>query len=1223
MRLSIYGSQPIIAPRDPILPMEVATKNYVDTSIANFIGSNVIQLTQAQKNWLDNITATATEVNYLTGVTGNIQTQLNGKVSKSGDTMTGALILYGAPQSNLEAATKKYVDDLGNTKLDKEGGTMSGFLFLHASPENSLHAATKGYVDTQLSGHTNNTNAHLSPTERTWLSGITVTSTEINSLANVGGNVQSQLDSKFNKAGGTITGDVTLDTGKAVFVSKVPSADTELANKAYVDSKILGQEWKDPLTEADLVDISLSAPPASPSHGATYIAASTAGSGWLPFCAYTWDQHETKWCKLQDRAVAIGDRFGVGFTLPNKVAGDLIPHTGKIIVITNVSPTSISYSVTNTKARDTTIIFDRDSPRFGYTVTKTDEGLWAITNASVNLKTGAGIGLNGNTLYANIANGLKYDEDKIAVKVKNDSILQLDGDGLNLTYNSAHLRKNSSNELDLSTALRSDIDDRLSKANGGTVEGNVTFDNGSSLTLEYTATTDNHAVTKKYVDDKATGIGGDLTSLEGRVETLEEDPVTKGYTNTELAKKLNLAGGTMTGQIVLPDTQTNGNQATSKGYVDNLVNPHVTNSTIHLTEGEKALVSAITATSTEINSLVGIDGPVQTQLDSKVDKAGSIMTGALVLYGAPQNNLEAATKKYVDGLGALKLNLTGGTLTGTLTLNSAPANDLEAATKKYVDDKSTSLGGDINTELAKKLDKSGGTMTGDLILNGNPTVANGAANKTYVDNAETAARSYADSLDTAMGIRVGLVESDVSTLKADPVTKTYVNDELAKKLNLTGGTMTGHIVLFADPVEDKHPATKQYVDALVTGLKLRRAVQFTTTAPLVATYVNGSDGVNATLTSTSNQVLTVDGMNPDLGERVLVKNQTNKKENGIYTVNQAGSVSTAWILKRTTDYDERQELQGSYFFVANGSSLKATGWVAQLDNPRTFQVGVDDLNIVQFSASGSYTAGDGIKIEGNTIKVKSVNADRIVVGETGIDLAEVWTGSIESYYNKIINVDEYGRVAEAVKVTSYVDLGLTDVQKLNTRLSSISASTEVGGAEGILVFDGNVAKFRSVAVEGVGLSVTNADGKAGNPKISSNGSSLATPSTLVARDSSGNFSANTVTAALSGNATTATTLQTTRTFKVDSEDMSSITQDFNGSVNVSLDVKLKTQALLTSGEYSLVKVNSKGIITEASKPTSLANLGITDVYTKTQVDALLQDFYDDFNEFRLYVLSKL
>lgn len=52
---------------------------------------------------------------------------------------------------------------------------------------------------------------------------------------------------------------------------------------------------------------------------------------------------------------------------------------------------------------------------------------------------------------------------------------------------------------------------------------------------------------------------------------------------------------------------------------------------------------------------------------------------------------------------------------------------------------------------------------------------------------------------------------------------------------------------------------------------------------------------------------------------------------------------------------------------------------------------------------------------------------------------------------------------------------------------------------------------RSIAVSGTGLSVSNADGVAGNPTVTSNATSANTASAIVARDGSGNFSAGTLT----------------------------------------------------------------------------------------------------------------
>lgn len=72
-------------------------------------------------------------------------------VAKTGDTMTGLLVLSGAPISDLQAATKKYVDDTtANGFLAKSGGTLTGPLIMSRDPVQALEAATKEYVDQQL-----------------------------------------------------------------------------------------------------------------------------------------------------------------------------------------------------------------------------------------------------------------------------------------------------------------------------------------------------------------------------------------------------------------------------------------------------------------------------------------------------------------------------------------------------------------------------------------------------------------------------------------------------------------------------------------------------------------------------------------------------------------------------------------------------------------------------------------------------------------------------------------------------------------------------------------------------------------------------------------------------------------------------------------------------------------------------------------------------------------
>lgn len=106
------------------------------------------------------ITKNTTDIQALTenladtqGEVNNVKTTAEGALPKSGGTMTGNLILNAAPTSDLQAATKKYVDDnSGKGALMLSGGTMTGPLTLNGAPTSNLMAATKKYVDDAVAG---------------------------------------------------------------------------------------------------------------------------------------------------------------------------------------------------------------------------------------------------------------------------------------------------------------------------------------------------------------------------------------------------------------------------------------------------------------------------------------------------------------------------------------------------------------------------------------------------------------------------------------------------------------------------------------------------------------------------------------------------------------------------------------------------------------------------------------------------------------------------------------------------------------------------------------------------------------------------------------------------------------------------------------------------------------------------------------------------------------
>ena len=362
------------------------------------------------------------------------------------------------------------------------------------------------------------------------------------------------------------------------------------------------------------------------------------------------------------------------------------------------------------------------------------------------------------------------------------------------------------------------------------------------------------------------------------------------------------------------------------------------------------------------------------------DGSGWVAVGAITAVNGTTGEVDVTT---VNGVVTVSLpatinaDTTGNAATATNAGHATTADT--ATTANGVAANSVALGTDTTGNYVASVSAGSGISVSGSGEGAAVTVTNddkGSSQNIFKNVAvsgqsDIVADSNNDTLTVASGTGISITtnaSTDTLTIGNSGVTSIAGTTDQISVSGSTGSvtlslpnavTFPGTVTLNADPTQALHAATKQYVDGMAAGLDWHTAVHL-----LAAS--------NVALTGTSG-TLVIDGHSAlgdsDDGYRILLKNQTTDSEEGIYVYSDNGSTYT---LTRAADADAYGELVGAAVFVMEGTTYGATSWI-QSNHYLTDFTG---QSWIQFSGTGTYVAGNGLSLTGNSFSINTaVTAD--------------------------------------------------------------------------------------------------------------------------------------------------------------------------------------------------------------------------------------------------------
>jgi len=505
------------------------------------------------------------------------------------------------------------------------------------------------------------------------------------------------------------------------------------------------------------------------------------------------------------------------------------------------------------------------------------------------------------------------------------------------------------------------------------------------------------------------------------------------------------------------------------------------------------------------------------------------LVGGVISFSAGTTGLTPGTATSGNIVLAGILNVSnGGTGTNTLASGYLKGNGTSAITSVASVPTSDLSGTISNVQLAN----SSVTFNGITVALGasgtitaaapNPlTISTGLSGTSYngssavtiaISNTGVTAASYGAASKTltatvnAQGQLTALADTNIAIANTQVSGLGTMSTQNASSVAITGGSINGTTIgastpssatftsiatttgtISTTPTNATDIANKSYVDTIAAqGITYHTPVKYevpNTTGNLNATYNNGVSGVGATLTNAGAlAAFTPDGVVASVNDRILIYNQTNAAQNGVYTVTTVGSGSVAWVLTRSTDtnsYGLKSPTalgEGDAFFVTSGNTGAGETYVCNTSGTITF--GTTAITFVQVSSAQIYSAGTGLTLSGT----------QFLISNTGVTAAAY--GSASQVPTFTINAQGQLTLASntsiAIDANQITSGAITNGQLANSSITINGSSVSLGGSTTVTAsttaaltagtgivfnsgttFDGSTAKTILLGVSGV------------------------------------------------------------------------------------------------------------------------------------------------------------